>query len=162
MAGNIPRLNEASLDARMFLVAIGGSLLTSLAAGLMPAIGASRMELTDFLKSRAMRGSSAGHLRLQRALIVAQTAMVVVLLAGAGLLIRSYINVESVDTGFTRSAVTFHVSLDQRYSKPEQHVAFYKEMMAKLEALPGVEAATGTHPIAWRPSPGEFPQPDLH
>jgi len=58
MAGNIPRLNEASLDARVFLVAIGGSLLTSLAAGLMPAIGASRMGLTEFLKSRAMRGSS--------------------------------------------------------------------------------------------------------
>jgi putative ABC transport system permease protein len=88
-----------------------------------------------------MRGSSAGHSRLQSALIVAQTAMVVVLLAGAGLLIRSYINVESVDTGFTRSAVTFHVSLDQRYSKPEQRIAFYKELMAKLEALPGVEAA---------------------
>jgi predicted permease len=138
--GNIPRLNEASLDARVFLFAIGASLLTSLSAGLMPAIGASRMELTDFLKSHAMRGSSAGHHRLQSALIVAQTAMVVVLLAGAGLLIRSYINVESVDTGFTRSAVTFHVSLDERYSKPEQRVAFYKELMAKLEALPGVEA----------------------
>src|SRR5271156_105775 len=137
--GNIPRLNEASLDARVFLVAIGGSLLTSLAAGLMPAIGASRMELTEFLKSHAMRGSSAGHHRLQSSLIVAQTAMVVVLQAGAGLLIRSYINVESVDTGFTRSAVTFHVSLDQRYSKPEQRVAFYKELVAKLEALPGVE-----------------------
>jgi predicted permease len=139
--GNIPRLNEASLDARVFLVAVGGSLLTSLAAGLMPAIGASRMELTEFLKSHATRGSSAGHSRLQSALIVAQTAMVVVLLAGAGLLIRSYINVESVNTGFTRSAVTFHVSLDQRYSKPEQRVAFYKELMTKLEALPGVQTA---------------------
>ena len=140
--GNIPRLNEASLDARVFLVAIGGSLLTSLLAGLMPAIGASRMELTEFLKSHAMRGSSAGHSRLQSALIVAQTAMVVVLLAGAGLLIRSYINVESVDTGFTRSAVTFHVSLDQRYPAQKQG-AFYKELITKLEALPGVKAAGG-------------------
>jgi predicted permease len=140
--GNIPRLNEASLDARVILIAIGGSLLTSLLAGLMPAIGTSRMELTEFLKSHDMRGSSAGHGRLQSALIVAQTAMVVVLLAGAGLLIRSYINVESVDTGFTRSAVTFHVSLDQRYPAPKQG-AFYKELMTKLEALPGVKAAGG-------------------
>jgi predicted permease len=140
--GNIPRLNEASLDARVFLVAIGGSLLTSLAAGLMPAVGASRMELTEFLKSHAMGGSSAGQSRLQSALIVAQTAMVVVLLAGAGLLIRSYINVESVDTGFTRSAVTFHLSLDQRYPAQKQG-AFYKELMTKLEALPGVKAAGG-------------------
>src|SRR5579863_9281985 len=63
--GNIPRLNEASLDVRVLLVAIGGSLLTSLLAGLAPAIGASRMELTEILKSHAMRGSSAGHSRLQ-------------------------------------------------------------------------------------------------
>ena len=140
--GNIPRLNEASLDARVFLVAIGGSLLTSLAAGLMPAISASRMELTAFLKSHTMRGSSAGPSRLQGALIVAQTAMVVVLLAGAGLLIRSYINVESVDTGFTRSAVTFHVSLDQRYPRQKQG-AYYKALMSKLQALPGVQAAGG-------------------
>jgi len=139
--GNIPRLNEASLDVRVFLVAIGASLVTSLLAGLMPAIAASRMELTEFLKSHAMRGRSTGHGRLQNALIVVQTAMVVVLLAGAGLLIRSYINVESVDTGFTRSALTFHVTLNQRYSKPEQHVAFFKELIAKLEALPGVQAA---------------------
>jgi predicted permease len=140
--GNIPRLNEASLDARVFLVAIGGSLLTSLLAGLMPAISASRMELTEFLKSHAMRGSSAGHSRWQSALIVAQTAMVVVLLAGAGLLIRSYINVESVDTGFTRSAVTFHVGLDQHYT-PQKQGGFYKELMTKLEALPSVQAAGG-------------------
>ncbi len=140
--GNIPRLNEASLDARVVLVAIGGSLLTSLLAGLMPAIGASRTELTEFLKSHAMRGSSAGHSRLQSALIVAQTAMVVVLLAGAGLLIRSYINVESLDTGFARSAVTFHVSLDQRY-KPQEQRDFYQQLVMKLEALPGVQAAGG-------------------
>jgi predicted permease len=139
--GNIPRLNEASLDARVFLVAIGASLVTSLLAGLMPAIGASRMELTEFLKSHAMRGSSTGHSRLQSTLIIVQTAMVVVLLAGAGLLVRSYIKVESVDTGFTRSAMTFHVNLDEHYSKPEQRVAFYKELTAKLEALPGVQAA---------------------
>jgi predicted permease len=140
--GNIPRLSQASLDARVSLVAIGASLLTSLMAGLIPAISASRMELTEFLKSHAIRGSSAGHGRLQSALIVTQTAMVVVLLAGAGLLIRSYINVESVDTGFTRSAVTFHLSLDPRYSAQKQG-AFYKDLLTKLEALPGVKAAGG-------------------
>lgn len=138
--GNIPRLNEASLDARVFAVAIGAALVTSLAAGLMPAIGASRMELTEFLKSHATRGRSTGHGRLQGALIVVQTAMVVVLMAGAGLLIRSYINVESVDTGFARSPVTFHLSLDGHYA-PEKQGQFYKELMTKLEALPGVQAA---------------------
>lgn len=139
--GNIPRLNEASLDGRVLLVAIAVSLFTSLAAALIPAVLATRMQLTDSLKSHGMRAGSAGHSRLQSALIVAQTAMVVVLLGGAGLLIRSYLNVESVDTGFTPEAVTFHVSLDQRYEKPEQRAAFLKELIAKLEALPGAQAA---------------------
>ncbi len=138
--GNIPRLNEASLDARVFAVAIGAALITSLLAGVIPSVGASRIELTEFLKSYASRGSSAGHSRLQSALIVAQTAMVVVLLAAAGLLIRSYIKVETVDTGFSRSTVTFHLSLDERY-KPQHMRDFYTQLMAKLEALPGVQAA---------------------
>ena len=166
--GNIPRLDEASLDARVFLVAVAASLTTSLLAGLMPAIGASRMELTEFLKSHATRGRSAGHSRLQSALIVAETATVVVLLAGAGLLIRSYINVESVDTGFTRSAVTFHVSLDQHYSAEKQR-DFYKELMTKLEALPGVQAAGGVSnlPLSHSESIGflwveGFPNKDFH
>lgn len=139
--GNIPRLNEASVDARVLLVAIGASLLTSLITGLLPAIGASHMQLTEFLNAHATRGSSAGHSRTQSALIIAQTALVVVLLAGAGLLIRSYINVVSVDTGFSQSAVTFNVSLDQRYSKPQQQTDFYKQLIAKLDALPGTQAA---------------------
>jgi predicted permease len=139
--GNIPRLNEASLDPRVLLVAIGASLFTSLITGLLPAISTSRMQLTEFLKSNTTRGSSAGHSRTQSALIIAQTAMVVVLLAGAGLLIRSYINVVSADTGFSQSAVTFNVSLDERYSKPQQHAAFYKQLIAKLDAMPGTQAA---------------------
>jgi len=139
--GNIPRLTEASLDARVLLVALGASLLTSLVTGALPILSVSRMQLTDFLKSHAVRGRAGGHSRLQSALIIAQTAMVVVLLAGAGLLIRSYINVVSLNTGFSQSTVTFHVSLDQRYGKPEQQIAFYKQLLARLDSLPDVQAA---------------------
>lgn len=138
--GNIPRLNEASLDWAVLLVAIGASLLTGVIMGLLPAIGTLRMQLTDFLKSQGMRGSGAGHSRMQSALIVSQTAMVVVLLAAAGLLIRSYINVATEDMGFSKSPITFHLSLDERY-KPQQMGDFYRSLMSKLEALPGVQAA---------------------
>lgn len=138
--GNIPRLNEASLDWGVLLVAIVASLLTSVIMGLLPAMGTLRMQLTDFLKSQGTRGRNAGHSRMQSALIVIQTAMVVVLLAAAGLLIRSYINVETVDTGFSNSTITFHLSLDERY-KPQQMGDFYRGLMSKLEALPGVRAA---------------------
>jgi putative ABC transport system permease protein len=139
--GNIPRLNEASLDGRVLVVTLGASLLTSLMVGVFPAFSVSRMQLTDFLKSHAVQGRAGGHSRLQSALIIAQTAMVVVLLAGAGLLMRSYINVISLDTGFSQSTVTFRVSLDQRYAKREQQVAFYKQLIARLDGLPGVQAA---------------------
>lgn len=138
--GNIPRLNEASLDWRVLLVAIGAALFTSLVAGLLPAWRASRLELTEFLKAHGARVGSRGHGRVQSGLIVAQTAMVVVLLAAAGLLIRSYVKVVNVDTGFSQSTVTFHLALDDRY-KPQQMRAFYQNLMAKLEALPGVQAA---------------------
>ena len=98
------------------------------------------MELTEFLKSQGARGGTRGHSRVQSGLIVAQTAMVVVLLAAAGLLIRSYIKVVNVDTGFSQSTVTFHLTLDDRY-KPQQMAAFYIGLMEKLKALPGVQAA---------------------
>ena len=137
--GNIPRLDEASLDWRVLLFALGASILTGVITGLFPAAGAWRLQLTESLKTQGAQGRTAGHSRLQSGLIVAQTAMVVVLLAAAGLLIRSYINVVSVDTGFSQAAVTFHLSLDDRYKPPQ--TAFVKDFIARLNALPGVQAA---------------------
>jgi predicted permease len=85
--GNIPRLNQASLDMRVLLFTVGVSLLTSLLAGVLPALAVSRVSLTGFLASSA-GGSAAGtHSRAQSALIVVEAAMVVVLLACSGLLI---------------------------------------------------------------------------
>lgn len=139
--GNIPRLNEASLDGRVLLVAVAASLLTCLTAGLLPAIGSSRMELTDFLKSHGSRGRSAGHSRMQSALIIAQTAMVVVLLSGAGLLMRSYLKVISVDTGFSQSTLTMNISLGERYRNPQaDRAAYFKSILDKIGRLPGVSA----------------------
>ena len=140
--GNIPRLNEASLDGRVLLVAIVASLLTSTIAGLLPAASASRMQLTDFLKSNDRSGRAAGHSLLQSTLIVAQTAMVVVLLTGAGLLMRSYINVISVDTGFSQSTLTMNISLGDRYSQDQSgRAAYFKSILEKISKLPGVVAA---------------------
>ena len=139
--GNIPRLNEASLDVHVLLVSIAGSLATSLFTGILPALTASRMQVTDFLRAQAVQGQGPRHSRLQSSLIVAQTAMVVVLLAAAGLFIRSYINVESVDTGFSRSTVTFNITLDRHYSQGPQRLAFFNNLVEKLGTLPGVRAA---------------------
>ena len=139
--GNIPRLNEASLDSRVLLVTVAVSLLTSVFTGVLPALSASRLSLTDFLKAHASFAQGPGHSRLQGALIVTQTAMVVVLLAVAGLLIRSYIKVVTIDTGFSRSTVTMNVSHAQRYHQPQpDRAAHFKNIIGKLNSLSGVSA----------------------
>jgi predicted permease len=137
--GNIPRLNEASLDMRVLLFTIAISLFTSALTGIFPALAVSRINLTDFLASTGSRGVAGAHTRVQSALIIVESALVVVLLASAGLLIRSYINVESVDAGFSSSTVSMNIGLDARYSHP-QSVEFFRNLFARLQALPGVEA----------------------
>jgi predicted permease len=137
--GNIPRLIEASLDTHVLLFTIGVSLLTSLLTGLLPALAVSRINLTDFLATTSSHSVAGAHTRVQSALIVAESGLVVVLLASAGLFVRSYINVESVNTGFSQSTVTVNIGLDPRYSHP-QAVAFFRDLFARLQALPGVEA----------------------
>jgi putative ABC transport system permease protein len=140
--GNIPRLNEASLDGRVLFFAIGVSVVTSVLSGILPALTVSRLDVTGLLGagSRAVPGR---HSRTQSALIVAEAAMVVVLMACAGLLIRSYLNVESANTGFSRSTVTMKISLNGYPGvAPQQRaalrVAFFRSLIAKLSALPGV------------------------
>jgi putative ABC transport system permease protein len=141
--GNIPRLNEASLDMRVLFFTVGVSLLTSVLTGILPALAVSRINLTDFLATTASRSVAGAHTRVQSTLIVVESALVVVLLASAGLLIRSYINVESVDTGFSPSTVTFDLGLDTRYSQPQERISFFRNLFARLQVLPGVQMVGG-------------------
>jgi predicted permease len=138
--GNIPRLSQASLDTRVLLFTVVVSLLTSLLTGILPALTVSRANPTAFLTAGNSHGIAGTHSRTQSILIVGEAALVVVLLACAGLLIRSYINVQSVDTGFSRSTVTLNIVLDPRYSQPQQRRAFFKDFLGKISALPGVSA----------------------
>jgi predicted permease len=156
--GNIPRLNQASLDMRVLLFTVGVSLLTSLLAGVLPALAVSRVSLTGFLASSA-GGSAAGtHSRTQSALVVVEAALVVVLLSCSGLLIRSYLNVESVDTGFSPSTVTMNILLDSRYAQPEQRRAFFANLIGRIGALRGVNVAGGINylPLTHSESLGYF------
>jgi predicted permease len=102
----------------------------------------SRINLTDFLATSSTRSVAGTRTRVQSTLIVVESALVVVLLAGAGLFIRSYINVVSVDTGFSRSTVAMNIGLDARYSQPER-VEFFRNLFARAAALPGVEKVGG-------------------
>ncbi len=138
--GNIPRLNQASLDIRVMLFTVVVSLLTSVLTGILPALAVSRVSPSVILATGSSGHVAGVHGRSQSTLIVVEAALVVVLLACAGLLIRSYINVESVDTGFSPSTVTVNIGLDPRYSQPQQRRAFFKNFIGKVAALPGVSA----------------------
>jgi predicted permease len=137
--GNIPRLNEASLDLRVLLFTVGVSLATSLLTGILPALAVSRVNLTDFFATTGSRSVAGTHTHAQSALIVIESALVVVLLSSAGLFLRSYVKVESVDTGFSPSTVAMNLMLDARYSQA-QRVHFFEDLFARLQALPGVQA----------------------
>jgi putative ABC transport system permease protein len=90
--------------------------------------------------------------------MVAESALVVMLLAGAGLLLRSYVNVLSIPTGFSQSTVTLSISLDARYSQPQQRIRFFHNLIDKIAALPGVQAvgAINSLPLSNSESLGTF------
>lgn len=140
--GNLPRLDETSLDSTVLFFAMGVSVLTGLLFGLFPALSISRChpsEVLNYSGSRSVKGTRS---RFRAGLIVAQVALTVVLLTGSGLLIRSLLRVYSVDKGFeSHSTVTMHLSLDTRYGTPDQQVAFYRNLIGRVSALPSVQAA---------------------
>ncbi|HKX31929.1 MAG TPA: ABC transporter permease, partial [Blastocatellia bacterium] len=130
-------------DAHVLLFMLAASLLTGLLFGLAPAIDSSRLDLASALKGAA--GSVAGNAvgqRFNQALVVAQVALSVVLLVGAGLLIRTLVKLNATDAGFDReNVVVFDLDFTHRVDEARRAV-FYQELSARLETLPGVSAAS--------------------
>lgn len=139
--GNIPRLEETSIDVRVLLFALSISILTSLLFGLFPALAVSRCDPAQVLTQTGSRSVKGTRSRFRQGLIVAQVALTVVLLTGSGLLIRSLAKVLSVQKGFDpHSTVTMGVSLDARY-QPDRQIAFYRDLLERISRSPGVQAA---------------------
>jgi putative ABC transport system permease protein len=139
---NLPRLEETSVDWRMLLFVIGVSLLAAVFSGLFPAWSGSRANLHEALKASGSRSVKGAASRFQNGLIVSQVALTIVLLAGSGLLIRSFLKLQAVDKGFdARSTVTMNVELDNRYDNNERQNAFFRDLIDRASALAGVEAA---------------------
>jgi len=139
--GNIPRLQESSLDLRVLAFTFTVTLLTSVLTGIVPALSSSRINLIEFLKSGSHRGSVGARTRLSSSLIVAEVALVVVLLAGAGLLLRSYANLEAARKGFSVSTVSMRLDIGATYREKSQRQAFFREVVDHLNAIPGMQAA---------------------
>jgi predicted permease len=135
--GNIPRLHEASLNGRVLAFAIAITFLTSILTGTLPALSASRINLIAFLKSGGQTGARGGRNRLRSTLIMGEVAIVVVLLAGAGLLVRSFIKLEQVPIGFSLTTLSMKINLTEGYKTPEQRHAFFQTLLSQIGALQG-------------------------
>lgn len=143
-AASVYDLNNIPLDWRVFAFTLGLSVLTGIVFGLAPALTASKPNLINALRTSRSFGLMSFGLRSFRGwLVVVELALAVVLLLSAGLLVRSFNKLMAVDLGFDRENVlTFRVGLPRsKYSKPTQTDAFYKDLLQRVNALPGVQSA---------------------
>jgi predicted permease len=137
----IPRAREISLDWRVFAFTIGLSFLTGILFGLVPALQAGVVDVHETLKETG-RGTSGRHW-LRSSLVVVEVATTLVLLIGAGLMIRSFYRLQKVNPGFSYDHLTsFSVALPRKkYTNNEQREQFYNRLLENLRGLPGVEAS---------------------
>ena len=146
--GNVPRLAESGIDGWVLAFTLGISVAASLLFGLAPALQISRVDLNEALKrgaTRAVVGGKAG--RMRGALVVVEVALSVVLLASAGLLIRSFAALHNVALGFRPEHVLVmesSVPASDDLQSARRATRFYKELLADLATLPGVSAVGGT------------------
>jgi putative ABC transport system permease protein len=136
----IPRAKEISLDWRVLAFTVGLSFLTGLLFGLVPALQAGVVDVHETLKETG-RGTSGKHW-LRSSLVVVEVATTLVLLIGAGLMIRSFYRLQKVNPGFSYDHLTsFTVSLPERkYTTVDQRGQFFSRLLENLRALPGVES----------------------
>ena len=161
---SIPRLADVGIDGRVLLFTLSLSLLSGILFGLAPALRISRLDLNSTLKdaSRGSAGTSAVWGRgnnVRGLLVISELALSVVLLIGAGLLIRSFARLQSVRPGFEpRGVLTFDLTMvGRRYSDKQVVLNTYKQLWERLERLPGASAAGGvtslplSQAFAWTP-----------
>jgi predicted permease len=140
----LPRISAIGLDWKVVTFSLALAVLTGLICGLLPALAASRTGVNEALKEGGRSGSSgSGHARLRSALVVGELAVALVLLTAAGLLLRSFEKLRAVDLGLrTDHLLTASYSLPrQQYSRQLSVDGFNHTLLARLEQLPGVEAA---------------------
>jgi putative ABC transport system permease protein len=142
----IPRLETIAIDGRVLVFTLAAALMSALLFGIAPALSSAGSELTGGLKDGGRGSSSAHGTRLRGAFVVIEIALALMLLVGAGLLIRSFMTLIAVNPGFDPShTLTMKVSIPTAtYRNDAQVQSFFTQLFEKLDALPGVKAAGGT------------------
>jgi len=165
----IPGIRELSLDWRVVVFAAAITLITGIVIGLAPAFRSTQGDVQEVLKEGARGvGGGAGHKRLLNALVVAEIALAMVLLAGSGLLLRSFVKLVNLDLGFVPSHdLTFWFALPEyKYAQPEQQITFFRQVLDSVAGVPGVLHVGGMTMLGEflflpegqsRPAPGQEP-----
>ena len=179
--GNIPRLEDIGINGAVLAFTFGISLVTGILFGLAPAWRAMRVDLNTSLKSGGRSGQTDGGMRLSRnplrgLLVVSQLAISLMLLIGAGLLIRSFVRLQSVPPGFNTShVISMHVAVNGPSYKEDRVRQFYQNIAGRISQLPGVKTEGTVSPlpltgqVGWgaiavegfQPEPGQELQVDL-
>jgi putative ABC transport system permease protein len=145
---NMRRIESAGLDGRVLAFTAAIAVLTSIVFGLVPALRASSPNLTEFMKEG--RGTTAGsaHQRLRGALVIAETTLGLTLLVIAGLLLRSFHRILSVDPGMdTHNVLTINFDLPDKKYNEKQQIDFYTQLLPRLQALPGIASVAAVTPL---------------
>lgn len=146
---DLPRIHELSLNPRVLLFALAASLLTGLLFGVFPAWRSARLDPAIALRDTT-RSSTASRSqnRLHSALIVGETALSLILLVGAGLLIRSFDKLLSVDPGFNaQHLLTFRIGMPPKRFRDDKLLQLSQQLESRFAALPGVQASTFAYPM---------------
>jgi putative ABC transport system permease protein len=156
---SIPRVASVTLDARVLLFTVAIALLTTVVFSLAPSLRLLRTDLTESMKEGGMNATTGGaRQRFRNTLVVVEMALAVILLVGAGLMLRTLWSLQRIDLGFNPSGVlTMRVSLpESTYPKPEQVVAFYSQLAENVRALPGVTSAGAARSLPLGSTIGDF------
>ncbi|MBA3438661.1 MAG: ABC transporter permease [Pyrinomonadaceae bacterium] len=143
-AGDIPRASSIRIDLPVLFFTLGASLLTGILFGLAPALQAAKINLNESLKEggRGGAGGTRGR-RLRGALVVTEVALSMVVLIGAGLLIKSFTRLLKADAGFvTENLLTMNIEMS-RYKEPQKRAALASQVVEQIEQIPGVQAVGG-------------------
>jgi putative ABC transport system permease protein len=146
---DLPRVSEIHMDARVLAFGFGLSLLSGVIFGLAPAWHSTESRLGVALEGARGAGEGRTSHRARNIFVVAETALAIVLLVGAGLLIRSFARLQQVNVGFNPSQLlTAQIGLPRaHYTKPEQWISFYKQTLERMNALPGAQEAAVAVPL---------------
>ncbi|HMC30067.1 MAG TPA: ABC transporter permease [Candidatus Angelobacter sp.] len=154
-SNNLPQGMPIVMDARVLVFMIGISVLTGILFGIFPALQLSRTNMNQTLRDEG-RGSTGGHRRVQvrGALVVGQVALSLMLLIGAGLLVRSFSRLLRVNPGFDpQNVLTMNVSLPTvKYADAQKQIAFFDDLLRRVSTTPGVRQAaiSAALPLSWK------------